>query len=282
MNKKCSELKRLSRAGLLGNFPIVICAYVLVSAIVNIVTRVFTLPVSNLYEEYYMDFIMGERVTMPEITELPISCYVGFAAVIVVSIISTVLYAGIARIQLNLMRGEKFSIGYVFGEFRHRPDRYIVAALLKIVISLFCYLPGLVFYILAVLNIEESIFLVYMMVSIVAMIVGMILDIFFRIKLMLSTYLLVDNENLSAVNSFKDSFDFMNGHVLRAVYIYLSFIPMTILTILTFGLGGLWVQPYMEGTFVNFYLDVIGEFKRIQEEERRLDEEMGPSFETYV
>lgn len=40
---------------------------------------------------------------------------------------------------------------------------------------------------------------------------------------------------------------------------YLSFLSLLLLCLLSFGIGALWVQPYQEQTLVNFYLDVTGQ-----------------------
>nr|MCR5345183.1 hypothetical protein [Lachnospiraceae bacterium] len=68
MKRKCSELKRLSRASILGQLPLIICSYVIVSAIISIAENIFTSPISNMYEKVILG---GFPYSMPSFTDWP-------------------------------------------------------------------------------------------------------------------------------------------------------------------------------------------------------------------
>ena len=70
---------------------------------------------------------------------------------------------------------------------------------------------------------------------------------------------MLDNEDMSIVQCFKKAVGLMKGNKDRLFYIYLSFIGMWLLVVLSLGIGYLWVEPYMLQTYTMFYLDVIGE-----------------------
>lgn len=70
-------------------------------------------------------------------------------------------------------------------------------------------------------------------------------------------YLLLDFPSYSAGEILRGSIRIMKGHKGRLLYIELSFLPLTFLSILTCGIGLLWVYPYMNMTMTNFYLNLM-------------------------
>lgn len=279
MKRKCSELKRLSRAALLGQFPLVVCAYVIVSIILSIAENIFTSPISNMYRDAIMT---GNLEAIPDFTEWPSICYAGFAAMIIVGLVSSIFSAGIVKILLDACRGNEVKIGTVFSQFKNRPDRYLILTLLIALAEIIPYAPGIALFVIGSKMAEGSALITITMAAIALTVIGFIVGIYLCFKFVVAMHLLVDNENLSPINALKDSYHLTTGNVFRFIYIALSFIPMYILVILTFGLGALWVQPYVECTIANYYLDIKGELNEKEEEAKRLEEEMGPSFDTYV
>ena len=72
----------------------------------------------------------------------------------------------------------------------------------------------------------------------------------------LTPYILVDEPELSALQAIKKSRKMMKGHKFDLFWLFLSFIGWIILCILTFGLGALWLGPYMYTSYAAFYEDV--------------------------
>ena len=70
-------------------------------------------------------------------------------------------------------------------------------------------------------------------------------------------FLLLDYPELSATEIWKRSAQLMKGNRLRYIGLLLSFIPWILLTLLTFGVGILWLTPYMSATQAAFYLDLV-------------------------
>lgn len=279
MKRKCSELKRLSRAALLGQFPLIICSYVIISVILSIAENVFTSPISSMYRDAILS---GNIESIPDFTEWPTLCYAGLGAMIIVGLVSSIFSAGIVKILLDASRGEEVRIGTVFSQFKNRPDRFLILTLLIALAEIIPYAPGIALFIIGSRMAEGSTLITTTMAAIALTVIGFIIAIYLCFKFVVSIHLLVDNENLSPINALKDSYHLTTGNVFRFIYICLSFIPMLLLVALTFGFGALWVQPYMECTIANYYLDIKGELNEREEEAKRLEEEMGPSFDTYV
>ena len=71
-----------------------------------------------------------------------------------------------------------------------------------------------------------------------------------------SYYILAENPNIGIVECLKKSRLIMNGQKWNYLVLMMSFILWILLTIITFGIAGLYVIPYYELTFTNFYLDI--------------------------
>lgn len=83
-------------------------------------------------------------------------------------------------------------------------------------------------------------------------IVSTILAVFVQMWYALALYLLLDHPQMKARESLKISRQIMKGNKGRLFYIYLSFIGLQILCMLSLGIGSLWVYPYQSQTLVIF------------------------------
>lgn len=71
-------------------------------------------------------------------------------------------------------------------------------------------------------------------------------------------YLLAENPSLETKRVFEISKQAMDGYKMRAFLLELSFLGYIFLSLLTFGIGLLFLAPYMEMTMAIFYEDVKG------------------------
>ncbi len=69
----------------------------------------------------------------------------------------------------------------------------------------------------------------------------------------MSYYILLDNENMTALEAIRKSKEMMNGHKMDFFMLNLSFLGWIILGIFTFGILYLWLAPYMSTAQANFY-----------------------------
>ncbi|SCI01684.1 MULTISPECIES: DUF975 family protein [unclassified Romboutsia] len=69
-------------------------------------------------------------------------------------------------------------------------------------------------------------------------------------------YILAENPDIGIVECLKKSRVMMQGQKWNYFVLMLSFILWGILTAITAGIAGLYVIPYYEATFTNFYLDI--------------------------
>ncbi len=78
----------------------------------------------------------------------------------------------------------------------------------------------------------------------------------------LTPYILRDNPQLSPQEAITLSSRMMDGHKLRLFKLYISFLGWFLLSILTCGIGFLWLFPYMKSSEVAFYLDVQAHYEQ--------------------
>lgn len=77
---------------------------------------------------------------------------------------------------------------------------------------------------------------------------------------MLTPYILKDNPEVSAKEASSLSDEMMKGHKFDLFYLHLSFIGWIFLSIITCGIGFLWLMPYMLTAMAGFYEDVKTEY----------------------
>lgn len=72
-------------------------------------------------------------------------------------------------------------------------------------------------------------------------------------------YILADDENITASDALKKSKEMMEGNKMKLFLMILSFIGWALLSILTLGIGLLWLFPYIQISIAKFYQDIKGE-----------------------
>ena len=83
----------------------------------------------------------------------------------------------------------------------------------------------------------------------------------------MTDYILAENPELTAKEAIERSKDMMEGNRWRLFCLEISFIGWGILSLLTLGIGSLWLTPYMEASMAAFYREISGTEKRCGEEE---------------
>ena len=70
-------------------------------------------------------------------------------------------------------------------------------------------------------------------------------------------FILLDFPNYDAKKALAFSRKLMKGNKGRFIYLLVSFIPLSLLGVLSCGIGFLWIIPYLQTTQAQFYLDLI-------------------------
>lgn len=102
-----------------------------------------------------------------------------------------------------------------------------------------------------------------LMMSIVTLLYSLLLwvpGVIASLALFLVPYILKDNPELSIMDTLRLSRKMMEGHKWQLFKLQLSFIGWLLLSLLTLGIGYLWLLPYMMTTCAAFYQDVKAEY----------------------
>ena len=157
------------------------------------------------------------------ITGLIISLAVGIAMFVVTSVVEV----GYANFNTHLIDNDNPRIGNLFDFFRGW-KAISVANLLR---CIYCFLWSLLFVIPGIIAVLR-----YSMVP----------------------YILADNPELSASEALRMSKEMMRGNKGRFFCLGLSFIGWIILGALSFGIGFLWIDPYIHAAQADFYREISG------------------------
>ena len=152
---------------------------------------------------------------------LLIGIVVGFAFFVLGSIVSP----GYAKFNLNLVDGEKAEIGTLFKYFTHW-KKVVIANLLR---AVFVFLWSLLFLIPGIIASYN-----YAMVP----------------------YILAEDPTIEPKAALEKSKTMMYGNRWRFFCLEISFIGWAFLAVLTCGIGGLWLTPYQQASFADFYREI--------------------------
>ncbi len=161
---------------------------------------------------------------------LPISVHVPFRFISLLSVVGTLiiggpLAAGCALFFLNLVRRKETRIGQLFAGFN-------------------CYGLTLGAYLLMALFI-----LLWMLLLIIP---GLIASLAYS----MTFYVIMDNPGIGPLEALRKSKDMMYGHKWKLFCLGWRFLGWMLLSILTCGIGYLWLVPYVYASTTHFYEDV--------------------------
>ncbi len=234
MKRSSKELKALAREALLGHYGSLIGAMFLLG-IISVILESIPVRITHNRQD-------------------STSLIIQFLVTLIVNILVYLLQIGMSVIVLRMTRRQTCSLGDLFYPFRAHPDRFIIVSAIQIGISMVLQIPAYIFLVLYPGNAIYRV-LLYLLLLLVGSIVSTIVLLGFT----LSDLLLIDNEDLGAIDALRQSWAIMHGSKARYFYLQISFIGLALLCILTLGIGLLWLYPYMMTTEVFFYLDLTGE-----------------------
>ena len=71
----------------------------------------------------------------------------------------------------------------------------------------------------------------------------------------MAPYIMAQNPDIGVMDAIGQSKELMRGHKGRLFWLDLTFVGWAVLSVLTFGIGFLWLNPYMEAALAAFYLE---------------------------
>lgn len=231
-HKSTTEMKSAARELLLGKYGRYIGAYITAELLLTLIS-------------FIASSVLPADSTWGMVFNLAIS--------FVIELIGAVFLLGMIHFTMNICTGRPYQLSDVFYGFRSHPDKAIICKFLFLTAELICMLPAILFAVLYSIT-ENGLLLV---VASLFLVIGMVIAVIIHLSLYFVYYLILDYPDATIKELLQYCADMMNGHRIKLFYLYASFLPMYALGILSFGIGLLFVEPYVNVTVAQFYLDVF-------------------------
>jgi uncharacterized membrane protein len=158
--------------------------------------------------------------------------FIGLVAFISIWFLITFFFGGAielgyCRFNKNLINGRNPQFNDLFSKF----DLFWKALGLRIVIAIFTFLWSLLFIIPGIIA---------------------------AYSYSMAFYILEENPSMGILDAINQSKEMMRGNKWRLFCLEISFIGWFILCLFTFGIGILWLHPYINAAVAAFYLEVSG------------------------
>lgn len=99
-------------------------------------------------------------------------------------------------------------------------------------------------------------YLLMMIFVVLWMILLIVPGIIMAIAYSMTFFIIAEDKDISAYDAIMKSKQMMYGYKWKYFCLNLRFLGWVLLCILTLGIGFFWLQPYMEMSYYNFYLDI--------------------------
>ena len=238
MKRSNGELKGMARQMLLGRYQVPMLTMLLSSLIPSLLLLPF-------------NYLCSDRGT------IPMQAVLYYLASFIITLIELLLNCGVKRIHLGIARGQQVQVSDMFWVVKNRPDRILIGGFLITLITWIPMIPSFVFDLEAPESLST---LYYMIISELLSMAGLFVGFLITLPLYFVFWIYAEDPDIDTRDAFRQSISLTRGIKGRLVTMELSFIGWMLLGALTMGIGLLWIMPYMEQAFTNFYLDQKQEF----------------------
>ncbi|MCR4961866.1 MAG: DUF975 family protein [Lachnospiraceae bacterium] len=228
------ELRAFARGQLIGKYGVSILAILVVASI------------------YYTAALIEASV----VGDSTPGYVTGLVIDVVIQLLFGIFAYGRSVYFLKIARGDKsLSAADLFSGLKGVTDK---AILIQAVFTAFAFLgiiPSLLLHFRLIIVPDEYFYYFSYGVLLLQALLSFLACLYFG----LSFYLLSDDKEADVRDILKKSMELMKGKKGRLLAIYLSSIPLAILSLCACGIGTLWFGVFFETLIADFYLDTIGE-----------------------
>lgn len=164
------------------------------------------------------------------------------ATSLITSLVTTPILFGFTEGLMKTRIGENPKLDILFSkfsDFKRIAVYCVIYGVVNILVAVISSLMGRVFIIGGLLVLAISVFMVFVYV-----------------RFSMAQYILIENPYTDVASAFRQSYFLTRGRTLSIIVFYLSFIGWIILGALSFGIGMLWILPYIQMAMVNLYYDM--------------------------
>lgn len=169
------------------------------------------------------------------------------------------LVVGLHIYFLATVRKKTNPVGLLFEGFGRFGTSWRAYMLVVLIIALYMIpfgliAPALFFFV----HPDPAVFPSYTMTALYALVslLAGILVIALQMRYYLVLYIVADDPSIRARDAVRRSAELMTGNYWRLAVLWLRFTGWQMLAVLTFGIGFLWLIPYMSAAMAVFYLDI--------------------------
>ena len=228
-----AKLKDVAREKLLGHYSRFILAFILSEFIFYLCFRIINVATYGMkYGDIFYYILM-----------------------VAILLFNGLLIAGSAYIFLNFLTGRPYRVSDIFHCFKNNADSVLKLHSVFVIVEVVILVPVILLY-NYYLDTKSSLSLIALLTW---GIFGILLYLWFKVNFGICYYMLLDFPNLSTKQLFQLCRKLMRGHVGQYLYMTLSFIPLHLLGLVSFGTGYLWISPYMQAVQTQFYLNLVSE-----------------------
>ncbi len=226
-----TQLKAIAKERSLDKYGTLILANIIIFAIQIFISGITTVSTSGKL----IIFVINQIITL------------------IVNILLGVLVSGKAYLYLNLVYSQTISASDIFFGLKQQPQKAVIIQALFVIVDFLVSLPASI---LLFFTRQSSTITIYFSV-LVFLILGVVVDLYVSLTYSQSFFLLHDFPERSAKELLTTSRKLMTGNRLRLLWLYISFIPIYILGVITLFVPLLWVSVYRYATVTAFYQNLI-------------------------
>ena len=231
--KTSAQLKQMARGIMLGKYRSAI-SILLASNLILSALSLLTTTASNSY----------------------IGLILGFIINFLIILFGNIFMVGQCSFYLNIACEQPYQFSDLFTGFKVYPDKTIITQFIIQLLTALPMIPAIVA--MSIAFFVDDITFIFL-IACFLLIVGSCISWWISLKYSQVYYLLLDFPNCSSKELLKMSWKLMKGNVGRLLYIQVSFLPLTFVGLLSFGIGFLFIRPYQYMTYTLFYLDLMQE-----------------------
>lgn len=164
-----------------------------------------------------------------------------------------IIRVGLAYLFLSNACGQRVAMNGIFMCFWNSPGK---AVRIQFLPSLLLLIPSIVpdYCMMQFFSSRDQRWLIY---GLIITLVLLPYTVFVELLYSQVFYVMLDFPEMEAAECLRYARRLMKGNMWRFFLLRLSFLPLALLGVLTCGIGLLYVYPYMQQTYANFYLDLM-------------------------
>ncbi len=249
-----AELKKRARQAMKGNYGTAIgsmllmyVVFIIYSLLIEIVMVICGMFSMTFYQEPDMEFSVSLAAALGVLYCLA-------------AVLMYLLIPGLICIYMKICKGEKAHVGDLFWAFTNKPLKFLGIGLAVLGIAAVSAAPVVILLIAAGISGEVMFPLVFIGIYQLALAA---LFIYALLTFSMFYYILVEDPQKGIIQALKESRELMRGNRIRYLMLLFSFVGWLVLGALSYGIGMLWLMPYISCTMIFFYMDLKPQIETI-------------------